>query len=75
MLTETDINKALAATDNLASNPRARPPKELRNSRASAPARRARHPGDLIGNQLVRRAPFPMTSWSSWSKTNWRNGN
>ncbi|MGS3184152.1 DsbA family protein [Aeromonas taiwanensis] len=54
MLTETDINKALAATDNLSLTPNAKATEELRNSlRIGTLLGVQGTPATLIGNQLV----------------------
>lgn len=54
MLTETDINKALAATDNVALTPSAKATEELRNSlRIGTLLGVQGTPATLIGNQLV----------------------
>ncbi|MDM5072397.1 MULTISPECIES: DsbA family protein [Aeromonas] len=54
MLTEADINKALAATDNLALKPAAKATEELRNSlRIGTLLGVQGTPATLIGNQLV----------------------
>lgn len=54
MLTETDINKALAATDNLALKPAGKATEELRNSlRIGTLLGVQGTPATLIGNQLV----------------------
>ena len=54
MLTETDINKALAATDNLTLKPAGKATEELRNSLRIGTLRGVQGtPATLIGNQLV----------------------
>ena len=54
MLTETDINKALAATDNLTLKPAGKATEELRNSlRIGTLLGVQGTPATLIGNQLV----------------------
>ncbi|WP_421272427.1 DsbA family protein [Aeromonas taiwanensis] len=54
MLTETDINKALAVTDNLSLTPNAKATEELRNSlRIGTLLGVQGTPATLIGNQLV----------------------
>ncbi len=57
MLTETDINKALAATDNLTLKPAGKATEELRNSlRIGTLLGVQGTPATLIGNQLVQGA-------------------
>ena len=67
MLTEADINKALAATGNVALKPEARPPRSCAIACVSAPFWGAGHTSDP-DRQSAGAGGLPAINWSNWVK-------